>query len=40
MQQNIIKFCKEIIDNTIKVNENKKLLQQIREKYIKKYMKI
>ena len=36
MQQNIIKLSKEIYDNTIKVNENKKLLQQIREKYIKK----
>ena len=36
LQQNIIKFSKEIIDNTIKVNNNKKLLQQLREKYIKK----
>ena len=34
--KNILEFTKEIIDNTIKVNENKKILQQIREKYIKK----
>ena len=32
----IIQLSKEIIDNTIKVNNNKKILQQIREKYIKK----
>ena len=34
--KNIMEFGKEIIDNTMKVNNNKKLLQQIREKYIKK----
>ena len=33
---NTIQLSKEIIDNTIKVNNNKKILQQIREKYIKK----
>jgi len=36
VSKNIIEFSQEIIDNTIKVNKNKKLLQQIREKYIKK----
>ena len=34
--KNIIQLSQEIIDNTIKVNNNKKILQQIREKYIKK----
>ena len=33
---NIVQLSQEIIDNTIKVNNNKKILQQIREKYIKK----
>ena len=36
VSKNIMEFSQEIIDNTIKVNKNKKLLQQIREKYIKK----
>ena len=33
---NIVQLSQEIIDNTIKVNNNKKILQQIRDKYIKK----
>ena len=32
----ILEFSKEIIDNTQKVNKHKEILQQIREKYIKK----
>ena len=31
-----MQLSQEIIDNTIKVNNNKKILQQIRDKYIKK----
>ena len=33
---NILEFSKEIMENTQKVNKNKEILQQIREKYIKK----
>ena len=35
LPKNIIEFSKEIINNTMKVNNNKKILQQLREKYIK-----
>ena len=35
LPKNIIDFSNEIINNTIKVNINKKMLQQLREKYIK-----
>ena len=41
ISNNILEFSKEIIENTIKVNKNKEILQQIREKYIKQlYEKI
>ena len=35
LPKNILDFSNEIINNTIKVNVNKKMLQQLREKYIK-----
>ena len=38
---NILEFSQEILENTQKVNQNKEILQKIREKYIKKiYEKI
>ena len=36
ISNNILEFSKEIIDNTIKVNNNKRILEKAREKYIKK----
>ena len=38
--KNIMELSKEIVDNTLKVNKNKKILQQIREKFIKKIYEI
>ena len=35
-EKSILEFSKEIMENTQKVNKNKEILQQIREKYIKK----
>ena len=41
ISNNISELSNEIIENTTKVNENKKILQKLREKYIKKiYEKI
>jgi len=41
ISNNIQEFSKEIINNTSKVNQNKEILQKIREKYIKEiYEKI
>ena len=36
ISNNILEFSKEIIENTIKVNNNKTILEKSREKYIKK----
>ena len=35
-----MEFSKEIIENTRKVEKNKEILQQVREKYIKKIYQI
>ena len=40
ISNNIFEFTKEIIDNTIKVNNNKRILEKVREKYIKKIYEI
>ena len=40
ISNNILEFSKEIIENTRKVEKNKEILQQIREKYIKNIYQI